>query len=220
MTVPKFQNFQYKVEVDVENAVAVRKNYNMGRYDHEGGWIAEDERTVYLSDDKSSGSVLFEFVATTARDFSEGQLYAYKQSSDGESGEWVTIPMTLDSMINARDEALALGASIFMRLEWVEGIDGHVYITETGRGKTQSVQGPVDKGGVLAHHLQQMDAADGTTDNSFTDLYGRVLRFDPTTNKVDVLIEGSGEANGDDISGNHLSSPDGLASTTIDGRSY
>lgn len=34
------------VEVDVENAVAVRKNYNLGRYDHEGGWIAEDERTV------------------------------------------------------------------------------------------------------------------------------------------------------------------------------
>lgn len=46
MTVPKFQNFQYMVEVDVENAVAVRKNYNLGRYDHEGGWIAEDERTV------------------------------------------------------------------------------------------------------------------------------------------------------------------------------
>lgn len=143
-------------------------------------------------------------------------MYAYKQSSDGESGEWVTIPMTLDSMINASDEALALGASIFMRLEWVEGIDGHVYITETGRGKTQSVQGAVDKGGVLAHHLQQMDAADGTTDNSFTDLYGRVLKFDPTTNKVDVLIEGGGEANGDDISGNDLSSPDGLESTTID----
>ena len=42
---------------EVANAVAVRKNYNMGRYDHEGGWIAEDERTVYLSDDRISFTI-------------------------------------------------------------------------------------------------------------------------------------------------------------------
>lgn len=218
--IKKYQNFQYMVEVDVANAVAVRKNYNMGRYDHEGGWIADDEKTVYLTDDKSSGAVFFKFVAETARDFSNGQLYFYKQSTDATTGTWEALTMDLNTMINVRDEALEQGATIFMRLEWVEGADGKVYITETGRGKQFDVSGAIAKGGVLAKHLQVMDAADGTVDGLAVDLFGRILRFDPSTNKMDVFLEGGGEADGNDVSGNHLSSPDGLASTMIDEKIY
>lgn len=218
--IKKYQNFQYMVEVDVENAIAVRKNYNMGRYDHEGGWISEDEKTVYLTDDKSSGAVFFKFVANTARDFSAGQLYYYKQSTDGTSGTWEALTMDLATMMTARDVALAGGATIFMRLEWVEGADGMVYITETGRGKQFDVSGAIAQGGILAKHLQTLDAADGTEDGLAVDMYGRVLRFDPATNKVDVFLEGGGETSADDISGNHLSSPDGLASTVIDNKTY
>jgi secreted PhoX family phosphatase len=218
--IKKYQNFQYMVEVDVANAIAVRKNYNMGRYDHEGGWIAEDEKTVYLSDDKSSGAVFFKFVAENARDFSVGQLYYYKQSTDGNSGSWAPLTMDLPTMMTARDVALAGGATIFMRLEWVEGANGVVYLTETGRGKQFDVSGAITKGGVLVNHLQILDEADGTVNGLAVDMFGRVLRFDPATNKIDVFIEGGGVTGADDVSGNHLSSPDGLASTVIDNRTY
>jgi secreted PhoX family phosphatase len=220
--IPRNMNFQYMVEVDVAKAEAVRKNYNMGRYDHEGGWIASDRKTAYLSDDNSSGSVLFKFVADKAEDFSKGQLYCYKQSDDAMSGSWLALPMNLNSMMHAQDEAFSLGATVFMRLEWVEGInDNTIFITETGRGKTQSVAGAVNKGGVMAAHLRTLDAKDGNLDTTFTDMWGRVLRLDVPTGRIESAIEGGGILTGDYTPyGNHLSSPDGLASTTIDGRTY
>ena len=53
-------------------------------------------------------------------------------------------------------------------------------------GKTQSVQGAADKGGVLAHHLKELDDEDGTTDNSFTDLLDASFKiiFAPTKSQV------------------------------------
>lgn len=221
-SVPRNMNFQYMVEVDVKNAKAVRKNYNMGRYDHEGGWIASDRKTVYLTDDKSSGSVLFKFIADKAEDFSKGQLYCYKQSSDGMTGTWLPLPMTLNSMMNARDEAFKLGATIFMRLEWIEGInDDIIFITETGRGKAQSIKGAIEKGGVMAQHLRHLDAADGALDSTFTDMYGRVLRLNVASGKVESAIEGGGSLKANYApTNNHLSSPDGLTSTIIEGRTY
>lgn len=222
-TIPRHMNYQYMVEVDVKNAVAVRKNYNMGRYDHEGGWIASDRKTVYLTDDYSSGSVLFKFVANTPEDFSKGQLYAYKQSPDGESGTWLALPMDLNTMLYARDEALKLGATVFMRLEWIEGIsDDIIFIAETGRGKSQSVKSALNKGGTMAYHLAQMDARDGNIDSAFNDMWGRVLRLNAASGKIESALEGGGNLNSGDYSplNNHLSSPDGLTSTVIDGRVY
>lgn len=216
--IPKHMNYQYMVEVDVASAKAVRKNYNMGRYDHEGGWIAADEKSVYLSDDKSSGSVLFKFVANSKRDFSAGQLYAYKQSSDGNSGSWLTIPMVLDSCMHARDVALRMGATVFMRLEWVDGKGDQVYITETGRGKEFDISGALAKGGVAAKHLTQLAGYSG---GKAVDMFGRVLRLNTTSNKVEVLLEGGGALDaGGTPTGNHLSSPDGLALTEIDGKTW
>jgi secreted PhoX family phosphatase len=220
--IKKYQNFQYMVEVDVANAVAVRKNYNMGRYDHEGGWIASDRKTMYLTDDKSSGAVLFKFVANVAEDFSTGQLYCFKQSADGMSGTWEALSMDLNTMLNARDAAFALGATVFMRLEWVEGInDGTIFITETGRGKTQSVKSALLAGGRLANHLMHLDANDGIIDSSFTDMWGRVLRLNIASGKIETALEAGGNiSTGYKANSNHLSSPDGLASTIIDGRTY
>jgi secreted PhoX family phosphatase len=215
-SIPRSMNFQYMVEVDPANAVAVRKNYNMGRYDHEGGWIANDEKTVYLTDDKSSGSVLFKFVANAARDFSAGQLYAYKQSTDGQSGSWLTIPMQLDSVMDARNVALHMGASVFMRLEWVDGKDNMVYITETGRGKNFNISGAMAKGGVPAKHFADFEAAG---DGVAPDVFGRVLRLNTTTNKLEVMLEGGGTVDADNVpTGNHLTSPDGLTLAEVNGK--
>ena len=215
-------NYQYMVEVDVKACKAVRKNYNMGRYDHEGGWIASDSRTVYLTDDYSGGAVLFKFVADKAEDFSKGQLYCYKQSVDGMTGEWIAMNMDLNTVMNAREEAWKLGATTFMRLEWIEGInDDIIFITETGSGKAQSVKPAMLKGATLAQHLVHLDAADGKLDSSYTDMYGRVLRLNVNTGKIESAIEGGGNLNNNYTpTNNHLSSPDGLTSTVIDGRVY
>lgn len=221
-SVPKYMNYQYMVEVDVKTCKAIRKNYNMGRYDHEGGWIASDRRTVYLTDDFSGGAVLFKFVANKAEDFSKGQLYCYKQSTDGMTGEWIALNMDLNTVMNARTASWKLGATTFMRLEWIEGIsDDIIFIAETGRGRAQSVKPALLAGATLAQHLVHLDAADGKLDSSYTDMYGRVLRLNVKTGKVETAIEGGGNLNNNYTpTNNHLSSPDGLTAVTIDGRVY
>lgn len=221
-SIPKYMNYQYMVEVDVKSCKAIRKNYNMGRYDHEGGWIASDRRTAYLTDDFSGGAVLYKFVAEKAEDFSKGQLYCYKQSADGMTGEWAALTMDLTTMMKAREAAWKLGATTFMRLEWIEGIsDDIIFIAETGRGRVQSVKSALLKGATLAQHLVHLDAADGKLDSSYTDMYGRVLRLNVNSGKVETAIDGGGNLNNNyKPTNNHLSSPDGLTAVTIDGRVY
>ncbi len=221
-SIKRHMNYCYMVEVDVEQAKAVRKQYNMGRYAHEGGWVASDDKTMYLTDDKSSGSVLYKFVADSAKDFSVGKLYTYQQFIDGDGGTWLEMPMKLDSMLHARDVALHMGATVFMRLEWIEGInDQTIFITETGRGKTVDVSEALRAGGTLANHLVEMDAADGAIDSIFTDIYGRILRLNVTSSQVEVALEGGGNLRRNyNPSKNHMSPPDGLVSTVIKGKTY
>jgi secreted PhoX family phosphatase len=78
-TVKRFENFNWLVEVDVAQAKAIRKNYNMGRYSHEGGVMLPDGKTVILTDDSTPG-FLYKFVAKNSKDLSVGQLYAYQQN--------------------------------------------------------------------------------------------------------------------------------------------
>ena len=96
-SVKKFQNFNWLVEIDPANAKAIRKMYNWGRFEHEGGVVMSDNKTVYLTDD-AQPSVFFKFIANEIGNYNSGTLYAYKQSSDGKSGSWVIIEESLDSM--------------------------------------------------------------------------------------------------------------------------
>jgi len=89
---------------------------------------------------------------------------------------------------------MALGATTFMRLEWIEGInDNTIFITETGRGKSQSVKPAMQAGATLASHLIQLDAKDGKIDSTYNDLWGRVLRLDVATGKIESALEGGGD---------------------------
>jgi secreted PhoX family phosphatase len=55
------------------------------------------------------------------------------------------------------------------------------------------------------------------TDTSFKpDYYGRVLRLDPVTNKLDVFIEGGAASSGP----LHFANPDGMTSVSIGGKDY
>ncbi len=210
--IKKYTNFNWMVEVDPMAAKAVRKNYNMGRFAHEGGAIAEDEKTVYLSDDQSPG-YFYKFVAEEARDFSEGTLYVYKQNENGVGGEWLAFDSdNLMETMYATDSARAWGGTMIMRGEWVDVVNGKVYMTETGRGDAQSdkMYKEALKGGTFSNYWKDIDAADGTVDSLVDSKYGRIVVFDPVNNTLSPFLEGGGEDSGADVSGNHLSSPDGL----------
>lgn len=80
-TIKKFQNFNWMVEIDPREAVAIRKQYNWGRQPFEGGAILPDNQTVILGADNTPG-ILSKFVADTPGDFTSGKLYAYRQNDD------------------------------------------------------------------------------------------------------------------------------------------
>lgn len=77
-TIKKFENFNWMVEIDPREAKAIRKQYNWGRQPFEGGVVMPDNRTVYTGADDTPG-ILTKFVATTPGDFTEGELFAYRQ---------------------------------------------------------------------------------------------------------------------------------------------
>jgi secreted PhoX family phosphatase len=213
----RYQNLNWMVEVNPATAQVVKKHYAMGRFDHEGGTAMADGKTVYLTDDFTPG-VFFKFVSDTVGNYNKGQLYAYQQSTDGNSGTWIALPMVLDTLINARAAAIARGATLFTRLEWSEHVDGKIYITETGNNNSGTAhRNGVRNGGRLARHLGARLAANPTADSSIVDYYGRILRFDIATGKMDVLLEGGAGTGG---SVNHLASPDGLTSVELNGKKY
>jgi len=133
-TVKKYQNFNWFVEIDPREAVAIRKQYNWGRLGYEGGAIADDNKTVYMGHDGTPG-FFTKFVADVAGDFTEGTFYVYKQD---DAARWVEIDNeTFDNMLYLTDTAVSHGATIFNRLEWV-AIDQHeIY---RGSFKTASIR--------------------------------------------------------------------------------
>lgn len=221
-TIEKYQNFNYMVEIDPKTAKAVRKQYNWGRQAFEGGAVMPDNKTVYLGSDNTPG-IFTKFVADEAGDFTEGTTYFY---SENAPEKWIEIDNSdLDNMLNFDAIAIANGATMFNRLEWVvynEG-DGNVYITETGRDNPASAwNGELADGGTFARHhiLRANDQfATGPDDLTYADYYGRVLKFDVETNEISVHIEGGPNYGTDvaeeDYPSTQLSNPDGLGFITI-----
>ncbi len=207
----RFQHFGWMVEVDPFSGKALRKLYPMGRYMHEDALCDADGRTVYLTDDFTP-SVFFKFVADAPADYSSGQLYAYRQSADGESGDWITLPMAMDSLVKIRDVAMRMGATLFVRHEWIDGIGGKIYIAETG-GDFFDWSIPVSMGAKPAKHFENLKKEE----NKFADPYGRILMFNPATNKMSVYLEG-GTSESDSTT--NFAFPDGLRILPINGKNY
>ncbi|UKN03505.1 DUF839 domain-containing protein [Paracrocinitomix mangrovi] len=226
-TVQKFQNFNYMVEIDPKEAVAIRKQYNWGRQPFEGGVVMPDNKTVYLGADDTPG-MFTKFVADNAGDFTSGTTYFYKADAPGK---WVEIDNTVwDNMLNFKDTAIAYGATMFNRLEWVayNPHDGNVYFTETGRDNPASKwNDELADGGVFAqHHIDRANNmfASGPDDADYVDYYGRILKLDVTTNEITSFFEGGPNYGGDVPSAaypeTHLSNPDGLGFITIGDITY
>jgi secreted PhoX family phosphatase len=226
-TIQKYQNFNYMVEIDPKQAVAIRKQYNWGRQPFEGGVVMPDRKTVYLGADNTPG-ILTKFVADAAGDFTSGTTYFYKEDSPEK---WIEIDNSdLDVMLHYQDEAIAMGATMFNRLEWVaynQG-DGNVYLTETGRDNPASKwNDELADGGVFPQH--HFDRANkqyvmGPDDAEYKDYYGRILKLDVETNEISVFMEGGPDFAADvdesDYPSTQLSNPDGLGFITIEGQSY
>ncbi|MBI1306354.1 MAG: DUF839 domain-containing protein [Bacteroidetes bacterium] len=75
--IQKFENFNYMVEIDPREAKAIRKQYNWGRQNFEGGVVMEDNKTVYTGADATPG-FFTKFVADAAGDFTSGKTYVYR----------------------------------------------------------------------------------------------------------------------------------------------
>jgi secreted PhoX family phosphatase len=89
-TFKRHWNMNWVVEVDVVNARALKKHYNMGRAPFEMGYAMPDGRTVYMGVDETPAPFL-KFISDTVGNYNKGQLYAYQQSTDGESGIWIPL---------------------------------------------------------------------------------------------------------------------------------
>lgn len=225
-TIEKYQNYNWMVEVDPREAVAIRKQYNWGRQNFEGGVILPDNKTVYLSPD-ATPAFITKFVADNAGDFTSGTTYIYKHNA---SPKWVEIDNTdLDKMLDFDNEAVALGATMFNRLEWnaLDPITGKVYFAETGRDYPGSAwAGEHASGAVHAPHHVSRAQAQGTDPDSadYKDYYGRILELDPATDNITVYLEGGPDlATSPTLSNyptNHLSNPDGLGFIQIGNKSY
>jgi secreted PhoX family phosphatase len=228
-TIKKFQNLNWMVEIDPKQAKAIRKQYNWGRQQFEGGAISNDNKTVYLGEDATPG-FFTKFVADVAGDFTKGKMYVYAHT---KSPKWVEIDNTnLSKMLSFSTNAIAAGATVFNRLEWVavDRLSGKVYMTETGRdnlGNSSGWKNAIAAGAPAAQHHTERATAFGTTPVSanYVDYYGRVLEYDPITENVTVHIEGGPDFTTANVPAaqypsKHLSNPDGLNFITIGGKSF
>lgn len=238
-TIDAHQNFNWMVEIDPREAVAIRKQYNWGRQPFEGGVVMPDNRTVYTGGDATPG-LLSKFVADEPGDFTRGKLYVYKHDYEGPEGPWVEMNSTdLQEMLNYQEEALMKGATMFNRLEWLATDGENLYMSETGRDNPgRGFQAGAELGGVLDYHwLEPVRARhprlnDKTDDQVldfvmagfYEDYYGRVLKFDPGTGKVETYLEGGPYfEDSPEITSypdKHLSNPDGLNILTVNGAQY
>ena len=185
----RYLNYGWMVECNVQGDTALRKLYQMGRFSHEAALPMNDGRTVYLTDD-FSGGCFFKFVAATFGNYQTGQLFVFKQS--GNSGSWLPMPMSRDSLNIARDVAQRMGATLFNRLEDIDvDANGIIYIAETGADSVD-LSAAITNGGVVANHLLPKHAGN----NKYDDPYGRVLKFDPGLNSMNVYLEGGNGSDG------------------------
>jgi secreted PhoX family phosphatase len=95
-----------EVTVNKDNSTSVVKHYSMGRFSHELGKVAPDNKTVIFGDD-GGNTMLFMYIADKAEDLSAGTLYAAKwnQTTNMNGGSanlsWISLGHATDNEIKA-----------------------------------------------------------------------------------------------------------------------
>ncbi len=227
--IKRFENLSYMVEIDAREAVAVRKQYNWGRQAFEGGTVMPDNKTVYLGVDATPAFWL-KFVANTAGDFTDGQLYGYKQDN-AQDKRWVQLDnRSMKGVLSIEEQCVSAGCTMFNRIEWVtqDTTTGIVYLTETGRDhparawKSKHLAGATHAQHHLVRAAQQATHPDST---QYADYYGRVLAYHPAREEMVTHLAGGPEFFQESVPSSvypekHLSNPDGLSVITIGNQVY
>lgn len=133
-----YDDFGWAVEIDPATKKIINqkggrddkdKLWAMGNFKHENAVIRADLRTVYqgadaayVGNDPANGGdgYLFKFVASVAKDLSEGDLYVYKGDKENNH-EWVKLANdTQENQNSTLAQCKALGATPFGGIEDVE----------------------------------------------------------------------------------------------------
>lgn len=206
-----WQNIGYVVEVDPRERKVVKRHMTMGKLVHEDVHVTADGMTVYITDDYAPG-VFMKMELKEANNFDTGQLYAYKGAADGKSGEWLALPMDTTSLIHCRKIAVEKGASLIIRHEWIQEINGKYYISETGIDNANWAES-IAAGGTVPHWNSSRFQTDSVT---IDDPYGRILEYDPSTNIMRSYLEGGYFADSSGV----FSNPDCNTAVTLNGTTY
>ena len=116
----------------------VDKLWAIGRQSRENVLILPDNKTLYTGADNAANSFVYKFVATTAGDFSSGQLYVLVTTASLGTGTWKSIANTTKAQRNTTIalSTAAPAAYSFNGIEDMErGPDGKIYFTAKGPGR-------------------------------------------------------------------------------------
>jgi len=230
--IPRYQNMGWAVDIDINtaNMKASRKWYGFGRGFYTDILDLDATRVLLVTGTEPSVIMMAERLGgTTSRDY---KIYCYRQKPTESDGEWLLlneldiddkpVPLSIEDLVNIHKKALEAGATMFNNLSKIAPLKiyelgsekvSKVYITETGSDNSGDLFSNSSKkyNGTLAHHLQELDAEDGTIDGIVYDPYGRILELDLATLKISPFIEG-GPA---DNCRFHFSNPGGIGLHTI-----
>ncbi|GAB4821502.1 hypothetical protein N2152v2_008548 [Parachlorella kessleri] len=153
----EFQPYKYghviEVKVNPDGTPSVTKWYTLGRNSKETAYIMPDNKTVYITDDGTNVG-FFKFIATTAGDLSQGDLYAAKFSQQNASNggtfgiTWIKLGSASQSELQSKVESLTF-SQIFD------------YATPTnGTGACPSGYKSINAGDPLEECLKLKDGAD------------------------------------------------------------
>ena len=143
-----------------------------------------DSLTAFLTN-KDIPSVFFKYIAFTKNDFTNGQFYAYKQSSNGNSGFWIPIKNSKDSIPDLKKIALLEGATFFMGLNGLCLVNDKIFIAEIGKENFHATLTNCYNS-VSALHNNYFKINEEVYDNPF----GAILGFDINSDKIYPLIFG------------------------------
>lgn len=125
------------IESDASHS-GVDKLWAIGRQSRENVLILPDNKTLYTGADNAANSFVYKFVATTAGDFSSGQLYVLVTTASLGTGTWKSIANTSKTQRNTTIalSTAAPSAYSFNGVEDMErGPDGKIYFTAKGPGR-------------------------------------------------------------------------------------
>ncbi len=184
-TIKKYENFNWMVEIDPKEAMAIRKQYNWGRQPFEGGVVMPDNKTVYTGADNTPG-VLSKFVADNAGDFTSGKIYAYRQDDQYLRLSHQATFENASSEISAYDEVnnriystnTALGGLTVLEFVNPSTIDSIGFIDLSAYGTPTSVTA---KNGIVAVAVP----------NVVTQNNGVVLFYDVAYNLLNTVTVGA-----------------------------